>query len=294
MNAILEKLGRFETATAGSARTSRRRESLELPTAPCHPMVVDARGDGGRIVIASTSELSRQHSPLNFLTGVKGSLGERDIIVLEERYMPRMVRTNSYDSIRHDQVAYYALKQIRWLTQSVGLKIVAIEMNGTGAGTMLIALARHASRREEHPSIEAVLDSEAREGLHTFEPYRSFADRVSAGISLLRTFLDKARDAGKSICALGASESGNVILQSCRATQADIDVVGEIESAKIGAFTPGTALPIVPEAEVLTRKPDFLIVLPWKLRPAFTAKSTLSGCNLLFPLPHLEVIHVRC
>jgi NDP-4-keto-2,6-dideoxyhexose 3-C-methyltransferase len=291
--AILQRLGRLGTAPRGSAPVSRRRESLKLSSGPCRAVAVDSPGDCGRIVIASPSELSRQLSPVKFLTGLKDFLDERDILVLEERYMPCMLRSNSYDSLRHEQVAYYALKQIKWLTQSVGLKIVDIEFNGNGAGTLVIALARHQSHREEPAGVETVLDREAQEGLHTVDPYRSFADRVSAGIALLRTFLDKARDAGKSISALGASKSGNVVLQSCRVTRADIDVVGEIESAKIGAFTPGTTLPIVPEAEVLTRKPDFLIVLPWKLRSAFIAKSALSGCSLLFPLPHLEVIYVR-
>jgi hypothetical protein len=292
--AILERFTQLNTAPAGSPRASRRHEYEELPIGPSRAVVMDSACDGGNLVITSKFLLSRQHHPLRFLTRLRDSLDDRDIAILEERYISHMIRTNSYDLIRHDHAAYYALKQIRWLTQQVGLKIVGLELNATNTSTALIALARRESHHEEPASVEAVLDDEARDGLHTVDPYRCFADRVFAGITLLRTFLDRAKDASKSICALGASRSGNVILQSCRVTQTDIDVVGEIQPTKIGTFTPGTVLPIVPEAEVLRRKPEFLIVLPWTLRGAFIVKSALSGSNLLFPLPHLELIHVRC
>lgn len=188
-------------------------------------------------------------------------------------------------------MAYDALKQIKWMARKIGLKIVGVDLSrAASAGTAGFALASRESPYEESSAVESVLDEEAREGLHTSFPYDCFAKRVMAGISLLRAFLDRARDAGKTVPALGASKSGNVILQCCHAAAEDIEKVGEIDSGKVGAFTPGTLLPIVPEDEVLESKPNFLLVLPWHLRGAFLAKPRLAGCNLVFGLPRLEVV----
>ena len=46
-----------------------------------------------------------------------------------------------------------------------------------------------------------------------------------------------------------------MILQGCHATEADIQIVGEIDLGKVGAFTRGNLLPIVLEEEVLARRP---------------------------------------
>jgi NDP-4-keto-2,6-dideoxyhexose 3-C-methyltransferase len=244
----------------------------------------------GRTIMRSLSALSSEGRPLEFLERVREALGSHGVWVMQERYMPYILQRNSYDSIGHQHLAYYALKQIRWMAQQVGLKIIGVGLNPAGAGSVAIALAGRESPYEDSPAVERVLDEEAREGLHTLYPYECFAKRVIAGLTLLRAFLDRARYAGKSVCALGASRSGNVILQCCHATQADIEKIGEIDSGKIGAFTPGTLLPIVLEEEVLERRPSFLLVLPWHLREIFLAKSCLADCNLLFPLPRLEIV----
>jgi NDP-4-keto-2,6-dideoxyhexose 3-C-methyltransferase len=242
------------------------------------------------LVRTSLSRLSSQERPLEFLAQVREALDSHGVCIIQECYMPYMLRRNAYDSICHQQLAYYALKQIRWMAQKVGLKIIGIELNPAGTGTAIISLARRESPYEVSAAVESILDEEAREGLHTWHPYDCFAKRVIAGLTVLRAFLDRARDAGKSVCALGAARSGNVILQCCHATETDIEKVGEIDSAKVGAFTPGTLLPIVLEEDVLELRPRFLLVLPWHLRGTFLRKPRLAGCDLLFPLPRLEVV----
>jgi hypothetical protein len=68
--------------------------------------------------------------------------------------------------------------------------------------------------------------------------------------------------------------------------------VGEVNPEKFGCFTPGTWLPIIPEQELLAKKPDYLIVLPWHFKKFFTTNKTLAGKNLVFPLPKVEVVTI--
>ena len=69
-------------------------------------------------------------------------------------------------------------------------------------------------------------------------------------------------------------------------------MIGEVNSDKFGSFTPGSRIPIVPEAEVKAAKPDYLMVLPWHFKEFILKKESeylSSGGKLFFPLPSLEI-----
>ena len=92
------------------------------------------------------------------------------------------------------------------------------------------------------------------------------------------------------VAALGASTKGNVLLQYCGFTDQDIEVVGEVNPDKFGAYTPGTEIPIEDEKAVLARQYDYLIVLPWHFKEFFLQNNAFIGQHLLFPLPRIEAI----
>jgi NDP-4-keto-2,6-dideoxyhexose 3-C-methyltransferase len=151
-------------------------------------------------------------------------------------------------------------------------------------------VAKRESRHAESPEVAVILDQEARAGLNTLQPFHDFAKNVAASRATLRAFLDEAKSFGKTVCALGASTKGNVLLQYCQITEADVARVGEVNPDKFEAFTPGTLLPIVSEEDVLAMQPDYLLVLPWHFRSFFVEHPRYFGHNLIFPLPQLELI----
>jgi hypothetical protein len=84
-----------------------------------------------------------------------------------------------------------------------------------------------------------------------------------------------------------------VILQFCGLSAADLPCIAEVNEDKFGAFTPGTAIPIVSEREARARKPDYFLVLPWHFREGIVRREEdylRAGGKLVFPLPVIEVI----
>jgi hypothetical protein len=69
-----------------------------------------------------------------------------------------------------------------------------------------------------------------------------------------------------------------------------ISAVAEINPDKFGCVTPGTKIPIVEQASLLSTFPDYLLVLPWHFRDFFVDGDLFKGQTLLFPLPIVEVI----
>jgi len=66
-----------------------------------------------------------------------------------------------------------------------------------------------------------------------------------------------------------------------------------VNEDKFGAFTPGSLIPIVPEAEARRMKPDFFLVLPWHFRDAILSREAeflRAGGRFVFPMPSVTVV----
>ncbi len=281
-------LAQFNAADAEFAHSSRTSSRL-IPGVFSASSVRHYFGSRKASVIASFSTFYGLEDPLGFMQEIVEVLDDNGICVTELGYMPAMLRMNAYDTVYHDQLAYYALRQFKWMTDRVGLTIVDLEVDGS---RFCMMIAKKGSRLVEHPGVATLLDEEARSGLHTLEPYLSFARHVTASKATLKSFFDGARRAGRKIAALGASTSANRLLQYCNVTATDLTCIGEVNPHKFQTLTPGTLIPIVSEEESLAAMPDYLIVLPWRLRDHFLAQRRFVGRSLIFPLPQLELVCV--
>jgi hypothetical protein len=66
-----------------------------------------------------------------------------------------------------------------------------------------------------------------------------------------------------------------------------------VNAEKFGAFTPGSAIPIVPEVEARAMNPDFLLAMPWHFRQNLLEREESflrSGGGMIFPLPAIEIV----
>jgi NDP-4-keto-2,6-dideoxyhexose 3-C-methyltransferase len=239
-------------------------------------------------VITSFSMFYDLEDPVSFMREVYDVLADDGIWVFEQSYMPTMLETNSYDTVCHEHLEYYALRQIKWMTDRVGFRILNVAFNDANGGSFSIAASKAEGNSTVLPIVQTILDREGELGLDTLAPYRAFAERVAKSKSELLDFIGTAQTEGKTVAALGASTKGNVVLQYCGLTEKDIPYIGEVNSDKFGAYTPGTWIPIIPETDLLAMKPYYLIVLPWHFRKFFEANKKFSNCKLIYPLPELS------
>lgn len=243
-------------------------------------------------VITSFSMFYDLEDPLRFMREIYDVLSDDGIWVFEQSYMPTMLETNSYDTVCHEHLEFYALRQIKWMADKVGFKILDVEFNDVNGGSFSVTVMKSDGNPNLAPVVKEVLEHEEATGLNTLIPYQEFAQRTSSAKNSLLLFLETARAQGKLVAALGASTKGNVLLQYCGVTEQMIKFVAEVNPEKFGCYTPGSWLPILPEQQVIDLKPDFVLVLPWHFRKFFTSNKKFSGMNLIFPLPELEVVKV--
>jgi NDP-4-keto-2,6-dideoxyhexose 3-C-methyltransferase len=225
---------------------------------------------------------------------VHSVLHDDGVWMIEMSYLPSVLEATAYDVICHEHLEYYALRQIEWLADRVGLTVVNAKITDVYGGSLCVVLAKQGSRHHVDESAIACLHARETElGLNTLSPFEAFAGRVRDHREQLRDFLDTSRKEGKLTLGYGASTKGNVILQYCGIGEDDLPCIGEVDPDKSGCFTPGTGIPIVSESEAKVRRPDQLLLLPWIFQDQFVEREReflSGGGKLVVPLPTLSTI----
>lgn len=244
-------------------------------------------------VITSISMFYDLEQPLQFVNEINEVLADDGIWVLEQSYMPTMLEVTAYDTICHEHLEYYSLKQIKWIADKIGLKIIYVSLNDTNGGSFCLALAKKTSTYPEAElDIQSLLDKEMKMGLNTSAPYQAFTQRVHLHKEELLHFFSKVRKDGKKAIGYGASTKGNVILQYCGITKNDLPYIAEVNPDKFGCYTPGTHIPIISEQQARDMQPDYFFVLPWHFRQSIIEREQVylnNGGVLVFPLPEIEL-----
>jgi len=240
-------------------------------------------------VITSIAMFYDLDDPVGFARDVKRVLHPEGVWVMEQSYMPEMLRMNSFDTICHEHLEYYALKQICWILAAAGLKVLDVEFNSANGGSFRVYITHtESSRRPNEDKLSAIARSESEMGLDTSRALMKFAGRVN-DISLnLRQILEKAKSDGKVTLGYGASTKGNVTLQYCGIDTRLMDAIADRNPAKLGCRTPGTNIPIISEQDAREKKPDYFLVLPWHFMSEFYSRESqfLSrGGRFIIPCP---------
>lgn len=245
-------------------------------------------------IVTSIAMFYDLESPTEFACQVAAVLAPDGVWHLEQSYLPSMLRMCSYDTICHEHLEYYSLSSIRRILDAAGLKIVDVQMNAVNGGSFAITAALAASSlRANDAVIGWLLGQEERMGLDTPRPYREFETRVFQHRLDLQKLLGSLRADGKRILGYGASTKGNVLLQFCGFGPDTIEAIAEVNPDKFGAYTPGTNIPIISEAEARAMKPDYFIVMPWHFKDGILQREQeylSQGGKMIFPFPEIEIV----
>ena len=242
-------------------------------------------------IITSISMFYDLPEPNNFVKDIKKILAPNGVWVLEQSYLPFMLKTNSFDTICHEHLEYYCLKQINYLVLKNNLKIIDVFFNNINGGSFQVHVT-HANSEitENSKKINKILNKEKKLNINLeFKKLKKNINNIKNG--LLKTLV-KYKKLDKKIFIYGASTKGNTLLQYFNISKKLIVAAAERNTEKFGLETPGTRIPIISERQMRKSNPDFLLVLPWHFKKEFIKRerSFLKKIKFIFPIPRLEIL----
>ena len=243
-------------------------------------------------IVTSFSMFYDLPDPVQFACDVSSILDpEVGVWCFEQSYLPFMLQTNSFDTICHEHLEYYGLKQINYILEKADLRIIDVEFNSINGGSISIIACTSSCKGYPNPisTIKSLIDSEVLSGYDSLDVYKRFLLRITSVRDDLKDIVKRAKHKGLVVCGLGASTKGNTLLQYFGLDSTQITAIGEVNAEKFGKYTPSTNIPIIEEDKVLEIG-DIFIVLPWHFKDNFLSIDKFKGKKLLFPLPYCHIV----
>lgn len=234
--------------------------------------------------------------PMQFARDIHDLLVDGGHWYLEVCYGPWVAEMGAFDTICHEHLEYYSLENLDLIFKEIGFQVVhtsVSDSNGVSIGLLVQKVDSGLEKVVPQDNVfEWLLKVEKVGNLNSISSWHKSAELVqNKKLELLKVF-SEIKASGKTLYGMGASTKGNVLLNYLGVDASVITAIGEVNTSKFGKFMPGSGIPIVPEDEVLSLRPDYILFLPWHFRE-FAIKKYMNylklGGKLIFPLPTLEI-----
>ena len=247
--------------------------------------------------VSSISMFYDLPDPVQFAKDIYSVLEADGVWALEQSYSATMLERNSIDTICHEHLEYYGVKQVKDIMDRAGFKIIDILFNDCNGGSFRTYVAKREStaHTENVALVASILQKEEAAGIHTTERYLKFVADCKAEVDKLVEFIELAKADGKKTYVYGASTKGNCLLQFAELGSASIPYAVERNPLKVGRTT-STGIEIISEETMRAAPPAFMLVLPWHFRTEIIARENTfleNGGQLIFPFPSFEVYSSR-
>ena len=255
--------------------------------------VVNAFGNIKCKAISSISMFYDLPDPVQFAKDIYALLDDNGIWTCEQSYMPTMLECNSIDTICHEHLEYYALKQVHQIASEAGFKIFDILFNECNGGSFRVYFAKLNSTEytECTELLTNILEKERTLQLGNPETYINFTQGCIDETTKLKTIINVVNANGEKVYIYGASTKGNCLLQFANIGESLVPYAVERNLNKVGKMT-NTGIPIISEETMRQNPPKYLLVLPWHFRDEIIKREDEyleSGGQLIFPFPHMEI-----
>jgi nucleoside-diphosphate-sugar epimerase len=248
-------------------------------------------------IVSSISMFYDLPDPVQFAKDVYEILDEDGIWTSEQSYLVTMLKQNSFDTICHEHLEYYGLRQLKTIADMSNFKIIDIKMNHCNGGSARIYFAKKDSPKytECTELLNEILNHEIQYGIMEVGTYKDFMKRCDNEMQKLTRFIDMVNSNNKRVYVYGASTKGNCFLQYGQIDSNRIKYAVERNPNKIGKMTV-TGIEIISEETMRNDPPEYLLVLPWHFREEIVEREKAyleNGGQIIFALPTLEIVSSR-
>jgi len=216
--------------------------------------------------------------------GIKFSLNEDGVFVVQFMYMKNIMENIAFDQIYHEHLLYYNIKTIEVLLNRHGLELFDAYFSPIHGGS-IIGFVTHRGKKQKTKRLFDLMKKEEESKCNEYETYKKFAKKIDKLKEENLSFLEKRKNEGKTIYAMGAPVKGNTLLNYFDISKDTITYLVEKNPLRKSLFSPGRHIPIVMEDEILP--PDVYYVLAWNFKKEILKNNQHlldKGVEFYFPI----------
>ena len=249
--------------------------------------------DYGRASVVTATNVFAHIDELDgFMEAVDTLLDDRGVLIIEAPHFLKLIQHLEYDTIYHEHLLYIAVRPLNRLFSRFGYEVFDVEEVGIHGGSIRI----YVSRSGRYPSTVALgklLEAEESNRIFDFERLSRFSNDVASHRLKLTTLLRSLKAEGASLAGVSAPAKGMTLLNYCRIGPELLDFVTEKSRLKIGRYTPGMHIPILPDAALVERRPDYALLLAWNFADEIIENLREyrdKGGKFIIPIPEPRIV----
>ena len=243
--------------------------------------------NGRASAITATNVFAHIDDLDDVMAGIDALLDDKGVFVIEAPYTADLVEKFEYDTIYHQHLSYLSVAPMVRFMERFGMEIFDVRRTSIHGGSMRYFVSRKGGR-DVRPSVQEFAALEKQSGLHTVERMHEFAKQVANHRAALIKMLVGLKDKGHTLAAIGAPAKGSTLLNYCGINSSLLEFATEKNKLKVGRYTPGTHIPILPDEALFERKPDYAVILPWNFATEIKknlARYQEEGGTFIVPIP---------
>lgn len=245
-------------------------------------------------VVSATNVVAHVDDLDALVEAVKLLLAPDGVFVIEFPYLVNLVERLEYDTIYHEHLSYLAIRPLARFFASHGMEVYDIQERDIHGGSVRVYVRRRGEgTRPASHSVASLQALEERKGMHDLERLTRFARDVARNRDDLRWWAAEVKARGCRLAAVSAPAKGMTLLGYCGLGADTIDFVTEKSTLKIGRFTPGTHIPVVPDAQLFQARPDYSLLLAWNFAEEIMSnlrQYSAQGGRFVVPIPSLRIV----
>lgn len=239
---------------------------------------------GGARIITATNAFNHIGDVNAFVREIDRVLVEGGAFVAEVPYLLHLVEKVAFDTVYLEHTSYFAIKPLARYFARFGMVIADLVENEYMGGSVRILVKKGG---EESPLVALCIKREEEAGLYEPATYERMMRTIEQFKENLLAELRDAKAGGGKIIGIGAATKGNTLLTYCGIDSSTLSFIADSSLLKIGKYTPGTRIPILPD-EAIDASVTHALILPWNIADFLKAKLGPKYPSLAFIVPHVE------
>ena len=242
--------------------------------------------------IVATNFFAQTNNLNEILKSVKLILNSRGLLIVEVQYLYDLLFQKGFDSFHHEHIAYYTTSSIKKLLEKHKLFVFDAERLKVHGGMLRVYVSLN--KRSNTKRLKKILSKENDKNIIAkINNLNSFRIKFS---NKVKSFLINLKKQKRKIYGMGAAPRACVMLNSCKLTKNEINLVGEVsQSLKCNKYIPGTDIIVKNENKIIIDKPDYVVILAWHLTKRIIKLLLKKGYrgDFIIPLPKLKIINSK-
>tara|TARA_B100000029_G_scaffold503795_1_gene581457 strand:+ start:1373 stop:2572 length:1200 start_codon:yes stop_codon:yes gene_type:complete len=224
-------------------------------------------------VICAANVIAHIPDLKNLIKAVEKLLSLKGVFIFEEPYLGSMFSKTSYDQIYDEHIFMFSITSVKKIFNLFDFELIDVHPQNTHGGSMRYVIGRKNEHTINNRVSERIIN-EKKIKLDDIISCLEFKKKCENSKEKVMHYLKKIKNEGKKICGYAATAKSTTVLNYCNLNTDIIDFICDTTKEKIGKFSPGAHIPVVPVSHFHKNLPDVAYLFAWNHKDEIFSKET--------------------